>query len=332
MAPSVGLSFWVVSKIDSSGVWEEGSFALGGSCDALRVSFSNTDSEVFFFIRCKRIKQANCFFFHVNSLKSNNRQTMTDNVMTDKVVIVTGGASGIGQSIAERFGSEGAKVAVADIDVEAGKAVVEKFDGLFVQGDLSLRKDCKELVEKTLSRWGKVDILVNNAGFQNVDPVENFNEDTWDKMIALMLTAPFLLTRYAWPSMKAQKWGRIINIASIHGLIASPFKAAYISAKHGLLGLTRTTALEGGPYGITVNAICPAYVRTPLVEKQIADQARTRGLDEEEVISQVMLEPAAIKRLIEPAEIAALTRYLCRDEASYMTGSPVIIDGGWTAK
>ena len=257
---------------------------------------------------------------------------MTDNFITDKVVIVTGGASGIGQSIAERFGSEGAKVAVADVDVEAGKAVVEKFDGLFIQGDLSRRKDCKELVEKTLERWGKVDILVNNAGFQNVDPIEDFNEDTWDKMIALMLTAPFLLTRYVWPSMKARKWGRIINIASVHGLIASPFKAAYISAKHGLLGLTRTTALEGGPYGITVNAICPAYVRTPLVEKQIVDQARTRGLDEEEVISQVMLEPAAIKRLIEPSEIAALTLYLCRDEASAMTGSPVIIDGGWTAK
>jgi 3-hydroxybutyrate dehydrogenase len=174
--------------------------------------------------------------------------------------------------------------------------------------------------------------LVNNAGFQHVSPIEEFPEDTWDKMIAVMLTAPFLLTRYAWPAMKAQRWGRVINIASVHGMVASPFKSAYISAKHGLLGLTRTAALEGGAHGITVNAICPAYVRTPLVDNQIADQARTRGLSPGEVIEKVMLEPAAVKRLIEPEEVADFAAYLCGPTGAVFTGAALTMDLGWTAR
>ncbi|MCB9104983.1 MAG: 3-hydroxybutyrate dehydrogenase [Anaerolineales bacterium] len=252
--------------------------------------------------------------------------------MQDKVAVVTGGASGIGLAIAERFAADGAKVVVSDINPEAGQAAADRLGGIFVQGDLSQRVACKMLIDRTVDAFGTIHILVNNAGFQHIEAVEEFPEDTWDKMIALMLTAPFLLTRYAWPYMKQQKWGRVVNMSSIHGVIASPFKAGYISAKHGMIGLTRTTALEGGPHGITVNAICPAYVRTPLVENQIADQARTRGLSEEEVIQNVMLEPAAIKRLIEPSEVAALVAYLCQDEAGVISGSPIMIDLAWTAK
>lgn len=257
---------------------------------------------------------------------------MGDNVIQDKVAVVTGGASGIGLAIAERFAADGAKVVVSDINPETGQAAANRLGGMFVQGDLSQRAACKMLIDRTVEAFGTVHILVNNAGFQHIEAVEEFPEDTWDKMIALMLTAPFLLTRYAWPYMKQQKWGRVVNMSSIHGVIASPFKAGYISAKHGMIGLTRTTALEGGPHGITVNAICPAYVRTPLVENQIADQARTRGLSEEEVIQNVMLEPAAIKRLIEPSEVAALVAYLCQDEAGVISGSPIMIDLAWTAK
>ena len=249
-----------------------------------------------------------------------------------KVALVTGGASGIGRAIATMFAGEGHRVVIADVNHEAGEVVARELDITFIPADLAQRAQCKRLVDETLAAYGPVDILVNVAGFQHIAPVEDFPEDVWERMLAVMLTAPFLLTRYVWPDMKARGWGRIVNIASIHGLVASPFKSGYISAKHGLIGLTRTTALEGGPYGITVNAIAPAYVRTPLVEKQIADQARTRGIPQEEVIEKVMLEPAAIKSLIEPEEVAAMVRYLCSHEARHITGSVFTLDAGWTAR
>jgi 3-hydroxybutyrate dehydrogenase len=255
---------------------------------------------------------------------------MTD-VMQDKVVVVTGAASGIGLACAERFVADGARVVLSDIDAERGLAAAERLQSLFVQGDLSQRKDCKALINSAVEEYGTVHVLVNNAGFQHIDEVDVFPEDTWDKMIALMLTAPFLLTRYAWPHMKAQKWGRIINIGSVHSVRASPFKSAYVSAKHGMLGLTRTTAMEGGPYNITVNLIAPSYVRTPLVENQIKAQARTRGIPEEEVVTEVMLKPLPIKKLVEPAEVANLAANLCKPETSVISGSPIMIDGGWTA-
>lgn len=252
-------------------------------------------------------------------------------VLQHKVVVVTGGASGIGLAIAERFAADGAKVVIADVKHHVGAPVAERLGGLFVRGDLSQRADCRSLIDQTIAAYGTVHVLVNNAGFQHIAPIPDFPEDTWDTMIALMLTAPFLLTRYAWPHMHQQQWGRIINMASVHALRASPFKSAYISAKHGLLGLTRTIAREGGEHNITAHAICPSYVRTPLVEHQIAAQARTRGIGEDEVIEQVMLAPAAIKRLVEPAEVAELAAFLCSDAASAMSGAAIPIDAGWTA-
>ncbi len=252
--------------------------------------------------------------------------------MTERVAIVTGAASGLGRAIAERLAGDGCRVVVVDLNEEQGGALAKQLGGHFVRANLGQRADCKRVVDEALEKYGTVHILVNNAGYQHIDPVEAFPEDTWEAMVAVMLTAPFLLTKYVWPSMQAQRWGRVVNMSSIHGLVASPFKVAYISAKHGVIGLTRTTALEGGPHGITVNAICPGYARTPLVERQIEDQARTRGISPQEVIEKVMVEPAAIKRLVEPAEVGALVGFLCSDAAAMISGAAIPIDAAWTAR
>lgn len=246
-----------------------------------------------------------------------------------RVAIVTGGASGIGRAVAEGLAAQGYAVVVADRSAEQGQAVADAIGGMFVNTDLAVRADCRRLVDQTLERYGRVDVLVNNAGFQSINPIENFDEDTWDRMLSVMLTAPFLLTKYVWPSMKANGWGRIVNIGSVHSLRASPFKVGYISAKHGLMGLTKTAALEGGEVGITINTICPAYVRTPLVESQIADQSRTRGIPPEDVVEKIMLAPASVKRLIEPAEVAATVVFLCSDAGGTMTGLAIPMDMGW---
>ncbi len=248
------------------------------------------------------------------------------------VAIVTGAASGIGQAVAQRLAADGCRVAVVDLNGEEAGRVASALGGLAIQADISLRADCRRAVEETVAHFGRADILVNNAGFQHIAPIADFPEEMWERMLAVMLTAPFLLTKYVWPQMAARGWGRIVNISSIHGKVASPFKAGYISAKHGLIGLTRTAALEGGGVGITVNALCPAYVRTPLVESQIDAQSHSRGISAEDVISQVMLEPAAIKRLIEPDEIAELVAYLCSNAAGAVTGAAWDIDLGWTAR
>ena len=249
-----------------------------------------------------------------------------------KIAIVTGAASGIGLACAERLAADGMKVVLADTNEKAGTEQAKRLAGDFVLADLTQRKGCKQLVDETLKKHGSVHVLVNNAGYQHVSPIEDFPEDQWERMLALMLTAPFLLTRYCWPAMKKQHWGRIVNIASIHALIASPYKVGYIAAKHGLVGLTRTAALEGGESGITANAICPAYVRTPLVDNQIADQAKANGMSSAEVIEKIMLAPAAVKRLIEPAEVAGFAAYLCSDAAGVITGSALTMDLGWTAR
>ncbi|ALM52658.1 3-hydroxybutyrate dehydrogenase [Halomonas huangheensis] len=250
---------------------------------------------------------------------------------TPRVALVTGTSSGIGAAVVGQLREQGLQVMAVDFN-PAGAVVAEKVGAVFHQADLTDADACRSAVADAVSRFGRVDILVNNAGIQHVAPIEEFPEQKWRQIIDLMLTAPFLLTQAAWPSMRENGWGRIINIASVHAQVASPGKAAYISAKHGLIGLTRTAALEGGAQGITANALLPAYVKTPLVDNQIADQAKLHGLSEQEVIEQVMLKNAAVKRLIEPSEVASLVAYLASDAAGAVTGASWNIDLGWTAQ
>ncbi|MGO2241528.1 MAG: 3-hydroxybutyrate dehydrogenase [Halomonas sp.] len=247
-----------------------------------------------------------------------------------RVALVTGTSSGIGAAVVEHFCKLGHQVLAVDFN-PAGKAVAEKTGAVFYEADLSDPDACRGAVREAVKRFGSVDILVNNAGIQHVAPIETFPEEKWHQIIDLMLTAPFLLTQAAWPHMRQKSWGRIVNVASIHAQVASPGKAAYISAKHGMIGLTKTAALEGGEQGITANAVCPAYVKTPLVDNQIADQAKLNNMDEQDVVEKIMLKQAAIKRLIEPAEVAQLIAYLSSDAAGAVTGSSFNIDLGWTA-
>ena len=245
-----------------------------------------------------------------------------------RTVLVTGAGSGIGLAIARAFAREGARVLVHD--VRDASRLAEELSGVFLQADLADPKEV-EALGKEAAAMG-VDVLVNNAGFQHIAPVEEFPLEVWQRMLQVMLTAPFQLTQALLPGMKRRGWGRILNIASIHGLVASPFKSAYISAKHGLIGLTKTVALEAGPHGVTVNAIAPAYVRTPLVEGQIQDQAKTLVIPPEEVAEKVFLAQAAIKRLIAPEEVAELALFLASEKASAITGAVFPIDLGWTAR
>jgi 3-hydroxybutyrate dehydrogenase len=249
-----------------------------------------------------------------------------------KVAIVTGAASGIGLAIARELSGRGARVTLADIDEQSGRAMAAELTGArFYRADLAAPDEAERLVADTIVAEGQVDILVNNAGIQHVAPITDFPEARWRQIIEIMLTAPFLLTQAALPSMYASGWGRIVNIGSVHSLRASAYKSAYVAAKHGLLGLTRVTALEGAEHGVTCNCICPSYVRTALVEKQIADQARVHGIPESEVVEKIMVAEAPIHRLLEPVEVAQFAAYLCSDEASGITGSALTIDCGWTA-
>ena len=243
---------------------------------------------------------------------------------TGKVVAVTGGASGIGLACAHEFAGRGAHVIIADLNADAAAAAAAEVGGEAWVVDLS---DTAALDDLTLD----VDILVNNAGIQRISPIEDFDPADFRRLITLMLEAPFLLIRAALPHMYERGWGRVINVSSVHGLRASPYKSAYVSAKHGLEGLSKTVAVEGAAHGVTSNCINPAYVRTPLVERQIADQARAHGIPESEVVEKVMLAPAALKRLIEPSEVAALASFLCTADAASITGSSMTMDGGWTA-
>ena len=253
------------------------------------------------------------------------------NKLEGKVALITGGGGGIGGAIARAYAGLGAHVVVHDIR-DTGRELADELGGDFLDGDLADMEATRTLCQRALKLKGRVDILVNNAGIQVVAPVDEYPEDTWARLVQVMLVAPFQLTRYMLPGMKERGWGRIINMSSIHGLVASPFKSAYVSAKHGLIGLTKTVALEVGEHGVTVNAICPGYVRTRLVEAQVKDQARNHGITEDEVLEKIILEPAAIKRLIEPEEVASLAVFLASEEARSITGSSYSIDVGWVAR
>ncbi|MGY0022038.1 3-hydroxybutyrate dehydrogenase [Streptomyces sp. YJ-C3] len=242
-----------------------------------------------------------------------------------RTALVTGAASGIGRACALRLAAAGAKVRAVDRDREGLGALAERTDGIepYVL-------DLTDLAAAEAAAAG-TDVLVNNAGLQLVRPIEEFPPEVFHTVLTVMLEAPFRLIRGALPHMYGQGWGRIVNVSSVHGLRASAFKSAYVAAKHGLEGLSKTAALEGAPHGVTSNCVNPAYVRTPLVEKQIADQSAAHGIPEERVVSEVLLQDSALKRLIEPDEVAEAVAYLCTPQASFMTGTSLSLDGGWTA-
>jgi 3-hydroxybutyrate dehydrogenase len=248
---------------------------------------------------------------------------MTD--LAGRSALVTGGASGIGAACARELAGRGANVVVADVDDVAAKALADEIGGSAWAVDLLDVAALEDLVLET-------DVLVNNAGVQTVAPIAEFSPERFRSMLALMVEVPFLLIRSALPHMFAQRFGRIINVSSVHGIRASEYKVAYVTAKHGLEGLSKVTALEGGPHGVTSNCVNPGYVRTPLVAKQIADQARTHGVPEQEVVETILLSESAIKRLVEPEEVAALVGFLASPDAGMVTGASYTMDGGWSAR
>ncbi|MFF6824626.1 3-hydroxybutyrate dehydrogenase [Streptomyces longwoodensis] len=246
-----------------------------------------------------------------------------------RTALVTGAAGGIGRACALRLAAAGAKVRAVDRDARGVEALAE--DAAHLPGTVEPHVlDLTDLDAAELAAHG-TDVLVNNAGLQLVRPLQEFPPDVFHTVLTVMLEAPFRLIRGALPHMYGQGWGRIVNISSVHGLRASPYKGAYVAAKHGLEGLSKTAALEGAPHGVTSNCVNPGYVRTPLVARQLADQAQAHGVPEERVLTEVLLQDSAVKRLIEPEEVAEAVAYLCSPQASFMTGTSLVLDGGWTA-
>ncbi|WP_406369622.1 3-hydroxybutyrate dehydrogenase [Streptomyces sp. NBC_00647] len=246
-----------------------------------------------------------------------------------RTALVTGAASGIGRACALRLAAAGAKVRAVDRDAGGLETLADEIHGLAGTVEPHVL-DLTDL-DAAEQAAGGTDVLVNNAGLQMVRPIEEFPPEVFHTVLTVMLEAPFRLIRGALPHMYGQGWGRIVNISSVHGLRASAFKSAYVAAKHGLEGLSKTAALEGAPHGVTSNCVNPAYVRTALVEKQLADQARTHGIPRERVLTEILLKDSAVKRLIEPAEVAEAVAYLCGPQAAFMTGTSLTLDGGWTA-
>jgi 3-hydroxybutyrate dehydrogenase len=245
---------------------------------------------------------------------------------THRVALVTGAASGIGRAIADAFERAGYGVLAADLSPD------EDGPGVPFAGDLVQRAANREAVAAAVEHFGRLDVVVANAGLQHVAPIADFPEDEWERLIALLLTSPFLLAKYAWPHLRESGDARFQVVASAHALAASPYKAAYVSAKHGAIGLVRTIALEGAEHGISATAICPGYVRTPLVERQIESQAEAHGIPEAQVLQEVILAPHAVKRLIEPEEVADTALFLAGPSGRSFTGVPVVMDQGWTAR
>ncbi|GAA3225596.1 3-hydroxybutyrate dehydrogenase [Actinocorallia longicatena] len=241
--------------------------------------------------------------------------------------LITGGASGIGRAVAARLARDGARVVVVDLHAEPAEKLAAEIGGRAIVADLSDLGALAAVAEAAAAS----DIVVNNAGFQHVAPLEEFPPEIFSAILRLMVEAPFRIVAAALPGMYGRGWGRVVNLSSIHGLVASPYKAAYVTAKHALEGLSKVISLEGAPHGVTSNCVNPAYVRTPLVENQIADQAAAHGIPADEVVQTVMLRRSAVKRLIEPDEVAGLVAYLCTPEAAMITGTSIAMDGGWTA-
>lgn len=255
-----------------------------------------------------------------------------------RTAIVTGSTSGIGLGIAEALSATGMNVVLngfgdaAEIAATVARLAGRSGAGVFHHGaDMSKPKEIAALVDETRRRFGHIDVVVNNAGIQTVSPIETFPVERWDLILAVNLSAAFHLTRLTVGEMKERRWGRIINVASAHALVASPFKVAYVAAKHGLAGLTKTVALEVAEHGVTCNAICPGYVLTPLVERQIPETAKARGLTEEQVKRDVLLAAQATKQFVEVGQLGALAAFLCTDAAAQITGTTLPVDGGWTA-
>ncbi len=263
----------------------------------------------------------------------------TPGELAGKSAIVTGSTSGIGLGIATAFARAGMKVMLngfgdaAEIErIRIDLAKTYSVDVAYSSADMSKAQDIVQMVADTRAAFGKVDVLVNNAGIQHVEPIETFPTEKWDAIIAINLSSAFHATRAVVPEMKARHWGRIINIASAHALVASPYKCAYVAAKHGVLGLTKTVALETAEHGITVNAICPGYVLTPLVQKQIPETAKARGITEEQVIKDVLLHAQPTRQFVTTQQLGALAVFLCGDAAASITGAALPVEGGWTAQ
>lgn len=258
-------------------------------------------------------------------------------LLTNKVAFITGAASGIGLEIAKTFAKEGAKVVITDLNEKGAQDAVHSlkeqgYEALALPCDVTKEEQIEESINKTVETYGTVDIVVNNAGFQHVANIENFPTETFEKMLKVMVTAPFIAIKKVFPIMKKQEYGRIINIASINGLIGFAGKAAYNSAKHGVIGLTKVAALEGASHGITVNALCPGYVNTQLVQNQLKDIAKTRNITVEKVMEEVIYPLVPQKRLLSVQEVADYAAFIASDKAKGITGQAVVIDGGYTSR
>lgn len=261
----------------------------------------------------------------------------TGDTFAEKVVYITGAASGIGLSLAKSFANEGAKVMMTDLNEEAilqeaQQLIDAGLDVIGMKCDVTNEEEIVSTINQTIKQFGSIHILINNAGLQHVDNVEDFPVDRFELLIKVMLTAPFITTKYIFPIMKKQRFGRILNMASINGLVGFSGKSAYNSAKHGVIGLTKVVALEGAEHGITVNAICPSYVDTPLVRNQLTDLARTRNVPLESVLEEVIYPLVPQRRLLQPEEVSNYALFLASDEAKSITGQAIVIDGGYTAQ